>query len=100
MLPSVVPTGTSSPPCTTPLKIVPTGAPVLQAIKAWGVAALMFWICAETLTSVVLKCSDATILTSLFSGSATLALMPFSASCPLASVLVMTAMRVQPFSRK
>ncbi len=82
------------------MKTVPIGAPVLQAMKACGCAALMFSICAETLTSVGLKCSRATTVTSLFSGKARFRLMPFSASCPLASVLVITAIFVHPFMRQ
>ncbi len=83
-----------------PRKIVAIGVPVLQAMKHCGCAALTFSICAETLTSVMLKCAVATICIALFSGSASTDLSPFSASWPVASVLNMSAIRVQPFMRK
>ena len=70
MLPLVVATGMSSPAWTMPLKTVAIGVPVLQAINACGLAALMCSICAATLTSVMLKWARSTTVMSLFSGRA------------------------------
>ena len=74
--------------------------PVVQATKACAPAALTRSICAVTLTSLALKCGCSTILTAAFSGSLSAASMPWSASCPVASVLDSIAMRVHPRSRK
>src|SRR3954468_21496158 len=99
MLPSVVATGISRPAWMMPRKMVAIGVPVLHAISASGLAALMRSIWAVTLTSVVLKWPASTILTSLFSGIWTTFLRLFSASWPLASVDVMVAIFVQPLRR-
>ena len=100
MLPSVVATGTSRPPSAIALNTVPIADPVDHAITACGAAALIRWIWADALTSVGLKLTSATSCMSLFSGSAKISCMCFSASWPVASVLVMAAILVRPFSRK
>ncbi len=83
-----------------PLKTVAIGVPVLQAINTCGLAALMCSIWAATLTSVMLKWARSTTVMSLFSGRAATSSKPCSASCPVASALVMNAILVQPLRRK
>ncbi len=57
-------------------------------------------IWALTLMSVGLKCSRITNETPLFSGIERIESSCFSTSCPVPSVDVITAIRVQPRSRK
>ena len=99
MLPSFTPTGMSRPACTMPLNAVAIEAPVHHTISICGLAALIFSICAVTLTSVGFMRSRATTLIDLFSGIARISANWRSPSWPVASVLVSVAMLVQPFMR-